>query len=115
LGSYTVSSASDVDTQAAGGWLRLEPVLDLSAAERLHAQLLARRGQPLAIDASQVERLGGLSLQVLLSARNTWQADGGHAAIGQTSAAFDDAWAMFAAPAFNTDQPHPFGKEGPDA
>jgi len=95
--------------------LLLEPVLDLGAAERLHARLLELRGQPLDIDASQVERLGGLSLQVLISARNTWRADGQSAVIGQTSPAFDDAWAMFAAPGFNTDQPHPFGTEGLDA
>jgi chemotaxis protein CheX len=107
-----VSSASDVDTQAAGGWLRLEPVLDLSAAERLHAQLLARRGQPLAIDASQVERLGGLSLQVLLSARNTWAADGLSARIASPSAAFEDAWALFGAPGLICD---PTDNQGPDA
>jgi chemotaxis protein CheX len=95
--------------------LQLEPVLDLGAAERLHARLLELRGQPLDIDASQVERLGGLCLQVLISARNTWRADGHGAVIGQASAAFDDAWAMFAAPGFNNDPPHPFGTEGLDA
>ena len=47
--------------------LLLEPVLDLGAAERLHARLMDLRGQPLDIDASQVERLGGLCLQVLMS------------------------------------------------
>jgi chemotaxis protein CheX len=73
------------------------------------------RGQPLDIDASQVERLGGLCLQVLISARNTWQGDGRSAVISQASAAFDDAWAMFAAPGFNSDQPPAFGTEGLDA
>src|SRR5215472_3865895 len=94
--------------------LLLEPVLDLGAAERLHARLMELRGQPIDIDASQVERLGGLCLQVLISARNTWRADGQSAAIGQTSTAFDDAWAMFAAPGFN-DPPPAFGTEGLDA
>ncbi|MGZ3370056.1 MAG: STAS domain-containing protein [Caulobacteraceae bacterium] len=95
--------------------LLLEPVLDLGAAERLHARLLELRGQSLDIDASQVERLGGLCLQVLISARNTWRAHGQTAAIGQTSSAFDEAWAMFAAPGFNNEQTPPFGTEGLDA
>jgi chemotaxis protein CheX len=94
--------------------LLLEPVLDLGAAERLHARLTELRGQPLDIDASQVERLGGLCLQVLISARNTWHADGRTAVIGHASTAFEDAWAMFAAPGFN-DPPPVFGIEGPDA
>jgi len=94
--------------------LLLEPVLDLGAAERLHARLLELRGQPLDIDASQVERLGGLCLQVLISARNTWHADGASAVLGHTSPAFEDAWAMFAAPGFN-DPAHPLRIEGPDA
>lgn len=95
--------------------LLLEPVLDLGAAERLHARLMDLRGQPLDIDASQVERLGGLCLQVLISARNTWRTDGKSAVVSQASTAFDDAWAMFAAPGFNSDPPHPFGTEGLDA
>lgn len=95
--------------------LLLEPVLDLGAAERLHARLTDLRGLPLDIDASQVERLGGLCLQVLISARNTWRADGKSAVISQASTAFDDAWAMFAAPGFNSDQPPAFVTEGLDA
>lgn len=110
-----MSIGAGVGDQPAAAKLMLEPVLDLGAAERLHARLLELRGQPLDIDASQVERLGGLCLQVLMSARNTWRADGQSAVIGQTSAAFDDAWAMFAAPGFDNDQPHPFGTEGLDA
>jgi chemotaxis protein CheX len=59
------------------------------------------RGGPIEIDASQVERLGGLCLQVLLSARQTWAADGHSARLSQTSPAFDDYWALFGAPAFD--------------
>jgi chemotaxis protein CheX len=91
---------ADVDNQPSEDLLQLEPVLDLGAAERLHARLVALRGGPIEIDASQVERLGGLCLQVLLSARQTWAADGHSARLSQTSAAFDDAWALFGAPAF---------------
>ena len=45
-----------------------EPCLDLSAAGPLAASLLRRRGSPLALDGSAVERLGGQCLQVLLAA-----------------------------------------------
>jgi chemotaxis protein CheX len=58
------------------GAYRLAPVLDLNAAGALHADLLARRGAPLEIDGGDVQRLGGLCLQVLLSARRTWAEDG---------------------------------------
>ena len=109
-----MSIASETGARPTAVTLQLEPVLDLGAAERLHATLMGLRGQPLDIDASQVERLGGLCLQVLISARNTWQADGQSAAIGQASTAFDDAWAMFAAPGFN-DPPQAYGTEGLDA
>jgi chemotaxis protein CheX len=34
------------------------------------------RGQHLRVDASQVERIGGLGLQVLLAAKTAWTADG---------------------------------------
>ena len=109
--------ASEAGSEPAQARLLLEPVLDLGAAERLYGQLLEVRGNPLDIDASQVERLGGLCLQVLLSARNTWRADGQPAVISQTSTAFDDAWALFAAPSFSNlpDQPNPFEQEGLDA
>ena len=66
----------------------LPAVLDLRAAAPLAAELLSRRGKPLTIDASVVERLGGQCLQVLLSARNTWVADGQAFRIQNASAAF---------------------------
>ena len=37
---------------------------------------MAARGAPVDIDASGVQRLGGLCLQVLLSAEATWATDG---------------------------------------
>ena len=116
IGGCVMSIGSGTGDQPAVAKLLLEPVLDLGAAERLHTRLMELRGHPLDIDASQVERLGGLSLQVLISARNTWHADGHSAVIGQASAAFEDAWAMFAAPSLTSDQPtHPFGTEGLNA
>jgi chemotaxis protein CheX len=67
----------------AAAQVRLGSVLDLNAAAPLAAELLAARGRDLEIDASAVERLGAQCLQVLLSARATWEADGaGFAVVG---------------------------------
>jgi chemotaxis protein CheX len=56
--------------------LQLPNILDVKAASALQQQFLNRRGNPLQVDASQVERLGGLCLQVLLAAQAAWAADG---------------------------------------
>ena len=69
----------------------LPAVLDLRAAAPLAAELLSRRGKPLTIDAAAVERLGGQCLQVLLSARNTWLADGQAFRIQNASTAFTES------------------------
>jgi chemotaxis protein CheX len=55
--------------------LELAEVLDLKAAAPLASSLLAHRGSDVALDASRVRRLGGQCLQILLSAKNTWNAD----------------------------------------
>ncbi|MFA4937729.1 STAS domain-containing protein [Brevundimonas sp.] len=83
--------------------LILPDVLDLNAAEPLKADLLALRGHPLTLDASAVERLGGLCLQVLLSARKTWAADGVNLSLGSVSQYWTEQWAAFGAPDFNTE------------
>jgi chemotaxis protein CheX len=83
--------------------VKLDPTLDISAAERLHKDLVGLRGRPLTIDASDVQRLGGLCLQVLLSARATWRADDRPIALTAPSTAFERAWASFGAPAFPAD------------
>jgi chemotaxis protein CheX len=56
--------------------LQLPSILDVKAAAALQQQFLNRRGTALQVDASQVERLGGLCLQVLLAAQAAWAADG---------------------------------------
>lgn len=81
--------------------LALPAVLDIRAAETLKTQLLALRGRPLAIDASVVERLGGLCLQVLLSARRTWTEDGQALTVAPMSDAFAEQWAAFGAASLN--------------
>lgn len=53
--------------------LSLDNVLDLNAAGGLHAKLMGLRGSDLQIDASAVERVGTLCIQVLISAAKTWE------------------------------------------
>jgi chemotaxis protein CheX len=73
--------------------LTLMPVLDLSASAPLRSLLLAHRGQDLELDASAVSRMGGQCLQVLLSARRTWQQDGHSFRLSDPSDACRDALA----------------------
>lgn len=73
----------------------LAPVLDLKAATPLKAALMERRGHPLELDAADVQRLGGLCLQVLLAAAAAWRADGVTLRVGPRSEAFIDALRLF--------------------
>ena len=56
--------------------VQLPAVLDLPAAGKISQAILAARGQDIECDASQVTRIGGQCLQVLLSAAQTWQSEG---------------------------------------
>jgi chemotaxis protein CheX len=62
--------------------------LDFAAARPLWQELQQARGAPVAVDASQVERLGGLCLQVLLAASAEWRAAGHEFRIDAASQAF---------------------------
>lgn len=73
----------------------LAPILDLKAAAPLRSALLERRGHPLELDAADVQRLGGLCLQILLAAAATWRADGLPMRVGPRSEAFLDALRLF--------------------
>lgn len=78
--------------------------LDIRAAGALQTEMLGLRGGPLTLDATAVERLGGLCLQVLLSARATWAADGQPLRLrADPDSAFSEQWATFGAPAFDID------------
>jgi len=77
--------------------LQLDAVLDLKAAAPLKAALMEHRGEALEIDASQVQRLGGLCLQLLLAADRSWAEDGQPLSIAPRSQAFDDALGQFGA------------------
>jgi chemotaxis protein CheX len=72
--------------------------LGLTAAAPLAARLCQLSGAPLELDASRVERLGGLCLQVLLSASVTWAAANTPLTIRNPSSAFLEAWSLFGAP-----------------
>jgi chemotaxis protein CheX len=77
----------DVPPQAT---LELPEVLDLKAATPLTVEFLTLRGRPVDVDASHVERLGGLCLQVLLSAAKTWKIDETPFALVNPSSAFSE-------------------------
>jgi len=70
--------------------LQLPEVLDMNAAAPLAGELVTYRGNDLQVDASQVHRIGGQGVQVLLSALATWQQDGFNVSVVKPSAAFRD-------------------------
>ena len=74
--------------------VRLSAVLDLNAAGPLAAEFLALRGRDVTVDAAAVERLGAQCLQVLLSARRTWDADGAAFAVVSASDDFTATLAL---------------------
>ena len=73
------AAAAPAATPAAAepdGAFRLPECLDLPAARPLAKALLERRGKPIVVDGSSVHQLGAQCVQVLLSAKRTWSADG---------------------------------------
>jgi chemotaxis protein CheX len=78
----------------------LADVLDLTAAKSLADELTALRGHPVRLNAAGVERLGALCLQVLLSARLTWGADGASFRVLNASPAFSEQVARAGVAAF---------------
>jgi chemotaxis protein CheX len=77
--------------------IQLPDSLDMTAAGPLVQSLKDQRGKPLALNASQVRRLGGQCLQVLLSAQSTWAADGQSFEIIEATPEFTDALALMGA------------------
>lgn len=80
--------------------MRLPQNLDLGAAGPLWSDMCAARGQPIELDASSVERIGGLCLQVLVAAQAQWRADGIAFAVINPSAAFADGVRLMGAAEF---------------
>ena len=83
--------------------VRLPAVLDIRAAGTLRDDLLALRGSDIILDGGEVERIGGLCLQVLISARKTWDADGKGFALNPASAALNEQMAAYGCADLNTD------------
>jgi chemotaxis protein CheX len=77
--------------------LALVDTLDVNAAGPLTHALLEMRGQSITLDASQVRRIGGQCLQVLLSAQATWAVDGQAFEITTPSSDFTDGLAQLGA------------------
>jgi chemotaxis protein CheX len=84
-------------TDTSSAYLRLAPVLDLKAATALAADILALRGRDLTVDAANVRRIGAQCLQVLLSARSTWAADGLRLSFAEVSDDFREGAALLGA------------------
>lgn len=73
--------------------LKLPATLDVARARAVFEDLAGRRGSPLTIDASEVEKASALAVEILIAARRQWQADGLPFALGNLSAAARDTWA----------------------
>lgn len=91
-GQTTMTSAAEQ-----GPAVVLPAILDVRAASPLAAELTARRGQHVTVDASQVRRLGAQCLQVLLAARNSWKADGAEFRVVASSDDFADGLRLLGA------------------
>jgi chemotaxis protein CheX len=70
--------------------LTLPAVLDLRAAGQLKADIQSRAGAALDLDASKVERVGGLCLQVLIAAEAHWRSAGHAFRLTNAGASFRD-------------------------
>lgn len=55
--------------------ISLAAVLDLNEASTLRGKLMGMRGSNVVIDASGVERIGALCVQVIMAASKTWDED----------------------------------------
>jgi chemotaxis protein CheX len=55
--------------------ISLAAVLDLNEASALRGKLMGLRGGNVVVDASGVERVGALCVQVIMAAAKTWDED----------------------------------------
>lgn len=74
--------------------LTLPETLDSASASSIKDLLLARRGTPVVVDASQVRRTGMQAVQILISAAQTWQADGQKYFVANPTQEFIDTLAL---------------------
>jgi chemotaxis protein CheX len=74
--------------------LTLPRTFGVTAVDGLVNELRAARGAALTLDAAEVEAIGGLGLQVLISARKTWREDGQALGLADPSDALAAAFAL---------------------
>jgi len=55
--------------------LKLPQTLDVAAVRAVREDLLGRRGTATTVDASEVERIGALGIELLIAAQRQWQKD----------------------------------------
>jgi chemotaxis protein CheX len=68
--------------------LKLPATLDVARARVVFDDLTRRRGVPLTIDASQVEKVSALAIEGLIAAGRQWRADGLNVTVTDMSRAF---------------------------
>ncbi len=88
------ASGAEIAEAQVSDALVLPDALDSSAAAGVKDLFIARRGAPLIVDAGQVRRVGVQALQVLISAAQTWRADGQSYAVTNASSEFLDTIAL---------------------
>ncbi len=66
----------------------LDAALDVTQASPLKSTFLALRGKDIGVDASAVQHLGAQCGQILISAKQTWDADGRAMRVEQASPGF---------------------------
>lgn len=71
--------------------LSLPPRMDADAAVHLMEELLAFKHDPISVDASDVQQMSTLCVQVLLSARRCWERDGLGFSVKNPSTAFRES------------------------
>jgi chemotaxis protein CheX len=76
----------------------LPATLDTRAAPDLLEAIRGHQGQALTLDASSVESLGGLCLQVLMAAKAEWRANASPFSIENPTPAFCEQMGAFGAP-----------------
>src|SRR6056297_735150 len=72
--------------------LKLPETMDAARARSVFDDLFRRRGTPLTIDASQVEKAGALAIEVLIACARQWQSDGIPLTIAHQSHAMLATW-----------------------
>lgn len=76
----------------------LPEIMTSRYASDLASDLKVLRGHPITLEASSVRQIGTLCLQVLISARSTWQSDGYDFRVSGASEELAKRWTLFGLP-----------------